>query len=375
MILEQSKGDIQDNILSVLFEADPDRIREVYESADKIRTENVGDEVHLRGILELSNYCVQKCHYCGMNADRKKLQRYRMTAEEILSGCREMDSAGFRTVVLQSGEDHGISRDWFASIVREIKQSTELAVTVSLGERSVSDLKAWKEAGADRYLLKFETSSETLYNHLHPSAGGWKGRIRLLHQLRDLGYETGVGMMIGLPGTVYRDLVNDLLLLKELDPDMIGLGPYVRHPDTPMGKTLDASLVKKGKKNSGIQNEEIRVPANETVSLKALALARILCPKSNIPVTTSLQTIDPDHGLVAGLKAGGNVIMPNLTPERYKRLYDLYPRQSDDTESARDIFERLRELLATLGRHPAKNTGISKAYRDRQLSGGVEVHS
>ncbi|HKZ16610.1 MAG TPA: [FeFe] hydrogenase H-cluster radical SAM maturase HydE, partial [Geobacteraceae bacterium] len=212
-------------------------LEQLWQMADGVRRQNVGEDVHLRGLIELSNICARDCAYCGIRAGNTELERYRMPEEEILECAHEAVSFGYGTVVLQSGEDHGIDNDWISNLIRRIKKETDLAVTLSLGERTDEEYKEWKEAGADRYLLRFETSNRQLYDRIHPPLPGkHSDRISILRRLRELGYEIGSGVMIGIPGQTYDDLANDIEIFRTLNLDMIGVGPYIPHHDTPLGQ-------------------------------------------------------------------------------------------------------------------------------------------
>jgi biotin synthase len=228
-----------DEILRWLKETDEQKLESLWLRADEMRKANVGDAVHLRGLIEISNYCVRQCAYCGLAVTNRKLERYRMTDDEILACVRQAVQLGYGTVVMQSGEDYAITADRIAGLIRQIKQTTPLAVTLSLGERSDEDLALWKAAGADRYLLRFETSDPQLYDRIHPSLPGRKSdRFEILRQLRTLGYEVGSGVMIGIPGQTYDSLARDIEWFAKLDLDMIGVGPFIAHPDTPLGQAL-----------------------------------------------------------------------------------------------------------------------------------------
>ncbi len=215
---------------------DAGKLEHLWRAADEIRRAYVGDEVHLRGLIEISNHCVRECRYCGLHISNRKLTRYRMSADEIISCALKARDFGFGTVVMQSGEDYGITRDFMAEVIRRIKRESGLAVTLSLGERSRDDLRAWKEAGADRYLLRFETSDSRLYKEIHPPLAGKRSdRIEILRELGRLGYEVGSGVMIGIPGQTFASLANDIEAFRRLNLDMIGVGPYILHPDTALG--------------------------------------------------------------------------------------------------------------------------------------------
>lgn len=339
-----------------LRETDSERLEELWQWADRVRRENVGDEVHLRGLVEISNHCVRTCGYCGIRAGNRKVARYRMTAEEVLDCARLAVTYGYGTLVLQSGEDYGISRDWLAEIVRRVKAETPLAVTLSLGERPEADLIAWREAGADRYLLRFETSDRELYDRIHPPRPGQErsDRLALLRRLREIGYEIGSGVMIGIPGQSYASLAEDIATFEGLDLDMIGVGPYLPHPETPLGKPQVAS------RESRV-GESDQVPNTEAMTYKVVALTRIVCPHANIPSTTALATLNKDTGRELGLARGANVVMPNLTPPKYRVLYEIYPDKACLNETAEAcnlcLTGRIHSLGRTVGQGPGGRRG------------------
>ncbi len=338
----------QADLLAWLHESRPTRLRELYEWADCVRKEHVGDAVHLRGLIEISSHCVRQCMYCGLRHANRGLARYRMTKDEILGCARNAEALGYGTVVMQAGEDDGVEADWIAEIVRWIKRETRLAVTLSLGERAEDELRMWRSAGADRYLLRFETSDLHLFRTIHPSRqGGGPDRITLLKKLKALGYEAGGGGMVGIPGQSFESLANDILTFRSLDLDMIGIGPYIAHAATPLG--------------SGALCPEIslseQVPASEEMVYKMIALARIVCPDANIPSTTALATLNKIDGRKRGLKVGANVVMPNLTPMKYRRMYEIYPAKACIDESAADCSECLRAQIRSLGRFAGSGPG------------------
>ena len=309
----------------------------------------MGEEVHLRGLIEISNHCRRQCHYCGLRSGNGELRRYRMTEEEILACAAEAQSYGYGTVVMQSGEDQGISRGWMAGIVRRIKGETPLAVTLSLGERSEEDLRAWRRAGADRYLLRFETSKRALYDEIHPPLGKKRSdRIEILRRLREMGYEIGSGVMIGIPGQTYGDLADDIALFAELDLDMIGVGPFIPHPGTPLGGAFQARCAAPAAD---------QVPNSELMTYKVIALARIACPDTNIPSTTALATLNLREGRELGLSRGANIVMPNLTPVAYRADYEIYPAKACIRETAEDCRMCLNRRILSLGRTVGRGKG------------------
>jgi len=386
------------HVLGWLRETDSARLESLWREADRVRRQHVGDEVHLRGLIELSSYCRRDCHYCGIRSGRK-IERYRMTEEEIMECVRTAQKLEYGTVVLQSGEDLGLTTGFITHLVRRIKTETPLAVTLSLGERSPDELKKWREAGADRYLLKHETSDPALFRLIHPhlnplpsrerkpeeapsprrGEGRGEGsslneRIELLGYARTLDYEIGSGVMVGIPGQSYESLADDIMLFRELDLEMVGCGPFVPHPDTPLGhvvipsepregaRFLDSSdsleMTERGKsRNLAVDSQ---VPATDTMTTKVVALTRLVCPDANIPSTTALATVNREQGRELGLERGANVWMPNLTPVKYRALYEIYPGKATVTDTAEEFHENLLATLASIGRVPGKGPGGRK---------------
>jgi biotin synthase len=332
-------------ILDWLRECDPAALEQLFTRADETRRAHVGDAVHLRGLIEISSHCVRQCHYCGLRAERS-MARYRMSREEILGCVRQAVRLGFGTVVLQAGEDFGIGDRWMADVIRTIKGETPLAVTLSLGERLPNELKLWREAGADRYLLRFETSDPALYARIHPGRGATPSdRVAQLRLMRKMGYEIGSGVMVGIPGQSYSMLAQDIELFAELDLDMIGIGPFLAHPGTPLGARDVATA------------GDEQVPSNEQMVLKTVALTRIVCPESNLPATTALATMNTLDGREHGLESGGNVFMPVLTPAPYRRMYEIYPGKACIDEDASQCNHCLRVRIDRLGRFVGSGQG------------------
>ncbi|MBN1947002.1 MAG: [FeFe] hydrogenase H-cluster radical SAM maturase HydE [Bradymonadales bacterium] len=346
----------EEEILDWLQEDRPERLELLWRQADRVRHQNVGDAVHLRGLIEISNHCTRRCAYCGVRAPNRRARRYRMTPQQILECVHLAVERGFGTVVLQSGEDPRHTGGWVADLVGRIKGETPLAVTLSLGERTAEDLVLWRQAGADRYLLRFETSNRELYDRVHPPAKGTvSDRIALLRLLREIGYEVGSGIMIGLWGQSWQDLATDIALFAKLDLDMIGLGPYIPHPDTPMAQHPDRYRLP----------PERQVPADELTTHKALALARILCPEVNIPATTAMTTINPEQGLELALSRGANVFMPNLTPDDHRARYTIYPSKTSLVHRDEESYHHLQHRLQALGREVGAGRGDSVRYSRR----------
>jgi biotin synthase len=364
-------------ILDWLRETNSARLADLWRLADRVRQENVGGEVHLRGLIELSNHCVRLCGYCGLRSGNFGLERYRMSDVEIMACVRKAVEFGYGTVVLQSGEDPELTCGRMAQLVRRIKAETPLAVTLSLGERNDEELAAWRQAGADRYLLRFETSNRELYGRIHPprapSRAVKKGdrsnlperpegcftqigpvpffhnRLAILATLRQLGYEVGSGVMIGIPGQTYDDLANDIELFAQLGLDMIGVGPYLRHPETPLANYEVWPNAPEGQ----------QVPSSEEMTYKVMALARLACPRANIPATTALATLNTREGRELGLVRGANVVMPNLTPPQYRVLYEIYPNKACIAETGEACHYCLGARIEAIGRRPGQGRGDS----------------
>jgi len=336
-------------ILSWLREKDEGRLEELWAQADATRKANVGDEVHLRGLIEIGNYCVRQCAYCGINACSQGITRYRMKPEEILECARVAHRLGYGSVVMQAGEDPGFRPETVADIIREIKATTPLAITLSLGEREDDELRLWKEAGADRYLLRFETTDPVLYDRIHPSLPGTlSDRLAQLDRMRDMGYEIGTGVMVGIPGQTWETLAQDIETFRRYDMDMIGIGPFLPSPRTPLGGPEAASFM---------APPEAQVPNDEATTLKAVALARLNCPQANIPSTTALATLDPATGRELGLSRGANVVMPNVTPPEYRVLYEIYPGKACVHETAQVCHGCMEARIRSIGRTMGKGPG------------------
>jgi len=341
----------RETIEAWLREEDAARLDELWRAADETRRAYVGDEVHLRGLCEVSNVCVRSCAYCGIRAPNRGVQRYRMHTGDVVACARQARAFGYGTIVLQAGEDYGLSAEWVADLVRRIKAETALAVTLSLGERPEADLAAWREAGADRYLLRFETSDERLYRHIHPDLPGRvSDRLADLRTLQRLGYEAGTGIMVGVPGQTYASVAADVDLFRGMDTDMIGIGPYLPHPATPLGAEFAARVA------SGDWPPD-QVPNTELMTCKVVALTRLVRPDSNLPATTALSLVDKEAGRAHGLSRGANVVMPNITPPEYREKYEIYPEKADVHETAEAINASIQALLRELGRTVGTGAG------------------
>jgi biotin synthase len=334
-----------------LRETDERRLEGLWGAADETRERYVGDAVHLRGLVEISNHCARGCTYCGIRAANRGVQRYRVPAGVVVDCAHAARAYGYGTLVLQSGEDYGLEADWVADVVRRVKEETALAVTLSLGERPDEDLAAWRAAGADRYLLRFETSDDELYHRIHPDLPGRvSDRLAILRTLQDLGYEAGTGVMVGIPGQTYASLADDIDLFRDMDMDMIGIGPYLPHPATPLGEEF-------GRRRAADDWPADQAPNDELTTCKVLALTRLARPDANLPATTALSLVDKQGGRAHGLARGANVVMPNLTPPEYRVKYEIYPEKAAVHETAEAIAASIETLLAELGRTVGEGPG------------------
>ena len=302
---------------------------ELYRRANDVRREAVGDAVHLRGLIEFSNICRNDCLYCGIRRGNRQVQRYRMTDEELVETAKRAAALGFQTIVLQSGEDMHFDQARMCHIIEQIKR-LDVALTLSVGERDYEDFKAFREAGADRYLMRIETTDRDLYHRLNPGMS-WERRHECLLIIRELGYELGSGIMVGLPGQSVESIADDLLYLKDIGIDMAGIGPFIPHPETPLAGEAGGTL---------------------ELALRTMAIMRILMPDINIPATTAMESLHP-QGRIMALQAGANVVMPNVTEGEYRRLYELYPGKicvNDTPAHCRScIGLKIRSIGRTIG--------------------------
>ncbi len=310
----------KEELVSLL--ADDGINEELFQAADSVRREFVGDEVHLRALIEFSNYCRCNCLYCGIRAENNLVERYRLEKSEILKLAQHAADLGYKTIVLQSGEDLSFKADYLAEIVAGIKK-LDVAVTLSIGERSYEEYKILKESGADRFLLRIETTNKDLYEKMHPKAS-FENRKRCLYNLKELGFETGTGCLVGLPGQTVESLADDILFFKELDADMIGIGPLIPHPHTPLRDSECGNL---------------------TLALKVMALTRLLLPDINIPATTAMETLNPE-GRIMALQAGANVVMPNVTAEDVRGKYEIYPNKA--AVNYAELSKKLAQIERTI---------------------------
>jgi biotin synthase len=305
-------------------EADP----LLFSEADRVRRAVYGTDVYIRGLIEFTNYCKNNCFYCGIRRDNANASRYRLSEEEILSCCAEGFSLGYRTFVLQGGEDPYFTDERVCRIVSEIRERfPSCAITLSIGEKSRASYQAYFDAGADRFLLRHETAEDEHYRRLHPSVMSLENRKRCLFDLKDIGYQVGSGFMVGSPYQTTENLIADLRFLQELRPDMIGIGPYITHEDTPF----------RNEKSGGLE-----------LTLRMVAILRLMFPYALLPSTTALGTIHP-LGRELGLKAGANVVMPNLSPTGVRELYKLYDNKICTGEESAQCVSCLEARVKSAG--------------------------
>lgn len=305
----------------------------LFKEADRVRRENVGDEIHLRALIEFSNICKRQCYYCGLRSPNKEVERYRLNKEEILVSAKKAVNLGYRTIVLQSGEDDNYYSDKLCDIIRSIKE-LDVALTLSIGEKTFDEYKAYRKAGADRFLLRIETTDKILYEKMHPNAS-FENRVRCLEDLKTLGYEVGTGCLVGLPNQTIESLADDILFFKEIGADMVGIGPFISHPCTPLKELQNGSF---------------------DLALKVMAITRIMLPNINIPATTAMETLHT-NGRIIALQSGANVVMPNVTDLKYRKNYQIYPEKFFDKDKS-DIEEKIKKI----GRVISKTYGNSKSF-------------
>lgn len=297
----------------------------LFEKAVKVRKQRYGTDIYMRGLVEFTNYCKNDCYYCGIRKSNANADRYRLSKEQILECCRAGYVLGFRTFVLQGGEDGYYTDERIVDIIRNIKQEyPECAITLSIGEKSYDSYRKFYDAGADRYLLRHETADDTHYRNLHPINLDLGNRKQCLRNLKDIGFQTGCGFMVGSPGQTAECLAKDMMFLKELNPHMVGIGPFIPHKDTPFANEKSGTL---------------------EMTLFMLGLIRLTLPNVLLPATTALGTIHP-LGRELGIKAGANVVMPNLSPGNVRKKYMLYDNKictGDEAAECRYCMQRRME--------------------------------
>ncbi len=337
--LEETKNLSDAELLEILGTDEYDA--ELFRTADEIRRKNYGDKVYIRGLIEFTNYCKNDCYYCGIRRGNANAQRYRLSKEEILDCCREGYALGFRTFVLQGGEDAYFTDERISEIVSAIRTAyPDCAITLSVGEKSRESYQAFFDAGANRYLLRHETADRAHYGKLHPAEMSLDNRKRCLFDLKEIGYQVGSGFMVGSPFQQAENIVSDLRFLQELQPDMIGIGPYITHKETPFKDCKSGTL---------------------GTTLRLISILRLMFPYALIPSTTALGTIDPS-GRELGLKAGANVVMPNLSPVRVRKLYDLYENKICTGEEAAQCRGCLQRRVESAGYEIVTDIGNVKNH-------------
>jgi biotin synthase len=327
----------RDEILYLLNLDNEADVARLLQAGDAVRKANCGDAVQIRALVEFSNACARHCNYCGIRAPNTHIERYRMAPDEIVELARELNGMGLKTIVLQSGEDPHYTGDMIADIVRRIKSESDTAITLCVGERSDEDYRLWKEAGADRYLLRHETASRELYARLHPDSD-FDHRMRCLRVLRDLGYQVGAGCMVGAPGQTIEHMADDIEFYRDFQPDMAGIGPYIPHPDTPFA----------GYPAGTVQ-----------MTLKMVALTRIVTRNALLPATTAIGSIE-EMGREMALEAGADVVMPNYTPLKYRVHYEIYPNKRCITEDPAHCDSCMRLRIKAVGRTVSADYGHSR---------------
>lgn len=320
----------RDEIIALLKNDD----KSLFYVADKVREKYKGNEIHLRGLIEFSNICKRTCKYCGLRGENTHIERYRLSKDEIIDFAHKGSEYGYKTVVMQSGEDDVFTPDLLCEIIKEVKKF-DLAVTLSIGEKTFEEYKAYKEAGADRFLLRIETTDENLYKVMHPKMS-LENRKRCLKDLQKLGYETGSGCLVGLPNQTIDSLADDILYFKENNFDMLGVGPFIPNPNTPLANEKGGDF---------------------WLSLKVMAIIRLLLPDINIPATTAMETLNP-NGRIIALQSGANVVMPNITEGDYRKKYEIYPGKICTGDTPIHCRHCIEGKITSIGRTISKSYGF-----------------
>ena len=325
----------------LLDHRDEELMRSAAEYAVAYQKEYYGNRVFIRGLVEFTNYCKNNCLYCGIRRGNQNCKRYRLSPEEIVYCANTGYDLGFRTVVLQGGEDPYFSDEMICDILRRIKKEhPDMMITLSIGERTKESYEAYFKAGAGRYLLRHETADPTLYGHLHPAEMSWENRMRCLRDLRDIGYQVGAGFMVESPGQTHRQLAMDLKFIEEFLPDMCGIGPYISHRDTPFAEEESGTL---------------------PTTLFCLSLIRMIHPRVLLPATTALGTVDI-KGRERGILSGANVVMPNLSPRDVREKYTLYDGKICTGEEAAECIRCLKERVRFVGYEIVTDVGNPAGY-------------
>ena len=312
----------------------------LFKKADLVREKYIGNDVFIRGILEFSNYCKNNCLYCGIRKDNSKLKRYRIKSSKIIEIAENaVNNLGFKTVLLQSGEDEYYSCEVILDLIKGILEKCDCRIALSIGERDIEEYRKFYSAGARRCLIRFETSNKELFDKLHLGSvtkDSYDKRISLIKELKKIGYRVGSGSMIGLPGQTIEDMAEDILVYNRLGINMAGMGPFICHPDTPLSDNPDGTFL---------------------MSLKMIAVTRLVCKDIFISATTALQTLNKSNGRELALQAGANLLMPNITPKKYREMYQLYPNKVCIYESPYDCANCVTNVVKSVGRDMGKGYG------------------
>ena len=322
-------------IVSLLSNDDCNEV--LFKAADEIRKKFVGDEIHLRALIEFSNICQNNCCYCGLRRGNKNITRYRLDEDSIFHLAEyAVTQLGLKTIVLQSGEDLWFSQERLCALIRRIK-TLDTALTLSIGEKTYADYLAYKNAGCDRFLLRIETTDKALYEKYDPDMS-WNKRKQCVLDIKSVGLETGTGCLVGLPNQTIESLADDILFFKEIGADMVGIGPLIPHPDTPLAQAEGGTF---------------------TLACKVMALTRLILPDINIPATTAMETLEP-NGQLKALQSGANVIMPNVTLSDVRKHYELYPGKSSTNLASCDALVSFKQKLISIGRTIGQDYGAHK---------------
>lgn len=331
------------NKLEILSYLNGHNDHDLFVLADKVREKIFGNEIFIRAIVEFSNVCNKKCFYCGLRAPNSKINRYRLDLPTILEAATTAISNGARTIVLQSGDDFSYTTEQIGELVKAIKKSYDVAVTLSVGDRGLEEYAYWAKCGADRCLIKLETSNPQLYEKIR-SGESFEARLNRIKSLRGMGYEIGSGIIVGLPGSNIKNILQDILFLTDLKLDMIAAGPFIPHPDTPFAECVAGDLL---------------------LSYRVTALLRILNPNANIPATSALDSFDA-KGRELGLGRGCNVIMPSVTPSAHRADYNIYPGKNSVAIDVSDSLFQAENMIRNLNLIPSSSKGFSKRSKNVQ---------
>ena len=344
-IEQPAAGDLppEKELINLLLTEDEELLSCLYARARRMREEHYGRKVYIRGLIEFTNFCRNNCYYCGIRRDNKQTERYRLSEQQIMECAQEGYFLGFRTFVLQGGEDPWYNTERVERLVRMLKERfPDCAVTLSVGECSRETYRRWREAGADRYLLRHETADPGHYGMLHPPELSWENRMRCLNDLKELGYQVGCGFMVGSPGQTAAHLARELRFLKEFRPHMVGLGPFIPQKDTKFAQETAGTL---------------------SMTLKCLALVRLILPDVLLPATTALGTI-AENGTELVILAGANVVMPNLTPAEERRKYTLYDHKACTGSEAAEGLAELKGRMEKIGYYVSAERGDWKGEKN-----------